>query len=237
MQFSIISHEKEMREVYKHKVTIKIYVNKTESEYNNKYYAEYHQVQNEKELSGSPLKANHIKEVYNVLNNYAEKANAVKWSGLIPKNVLYCGRKSLTWYREIEKRRLYFVKKENVPTEEYLLPKIVFHLNDSSLSCFAVIDDFITINSVLNIGPFPNVATNGVVCMGNMEVEFKETYEKTMEDIEDKFYNSFFTHENTGVTKSSLYGIYRKMAKDKSAFPVNELIPVMKLKKLIDGIK
>lgn len=228
--FDIIITEKEIQEEYQLKTVIDIY----ESVKRKNYYVEEKQVVNGQVLSASPLNVEKVKDVFNYLFQSNKNKKEVRWKGIIPKNVIFYEPETLIWNVLPGKRKLFFQDKETL-NKEYLIPGLVFILKGTSLNVYAYKGVWIEDEDDLYLAPFPNINSSGNVCMGNMDVEYKNTYEETINKIQDDFFNSIFTHENQNLIKSkSLFAVYRKMAITGKPFPEEELIKYKSLKQIIN---
>lgn len=134
----------------------------------------------------------------------------------IPKNVLYFKTdfRHIVWTTPPMKKKIYFHKGHGLKTGEYNLPSLVWILKNKDLSIFA----FKTTKKgemVYCHAPFANVYSHGGVCMGNVNLDTKETnYLYIMSRVQNLFFESYFTHSNNDVFKSYIPYLKKNMNKD-----------------------
>lgn len=133
-----------------------------------------------------------------------EKYISKSFKGVIPKNVIVAKDNPkdglhLIWYVKPTLRTLYFSNGCGVETGLYPLPSLVFRYHKKVLQVLATNARTIDTETTLFHAPFFNVYTTGKVCMGNVNVtgvERFESFDTTMEYLENAFFNSVFTHSN-----------------------------------------
>jgi PRTRC genetic system protein B len=226
----------DIRKLWRHTKTIKIYSLKGSAFNKDDYYAEIAEVQNGKELSFHGLMPSHIRDVYQDLFEKTNKEDRIIFKGIIPSNIIYTSQNCIIWFNQPQERNLLFDKDYNVKSGKYKIPGLVFILTREESYCFAFKEPVFNSSNKLYLGPFPNI-TEGSICMGNVDIDFESTYEDTINKFEVGFFNSIFTHD-AQVTTKSLYAIYREMEKNKSEFPVKYLKSAKeKISNLIDDYK
>ena len=167
-----------------------------------------HEVVDEKIGAEIPFTLESAQKIFSMFSEY--KYEHKVFEGLIPKDIIYAKDSKekgvqLVWIVPKAKRKLFFSednKNDELISEEYNIPTLVFKYSRKSLSVYAVCDanaNNITQDTELFQAPFYNVSEQGFVCMGNVNInkvsKFK-TFDKCKEFLETSFFNSYFTHSN-----------------------------------------
>jgi len=130
----------------------------------------------------------------------AENFDALQFKSIIPSNVLYFKSvdetPSIVWYRESETRMLHFKEDMELKTGNYILPKLIFMLNDNDLSVFRITDEVITEKTALYLLPLPNIHDDSTVCLGSGGKRQRQS--KSLEDVIHK-YEELFYHTRFNV--------------------------------------
>jgi PRTRC genetic system protein B len=174
----------------------------------------------------NPVRKKFFKDLYAVIEKDAIKFSFSIADGVMPLRFKMIGNeKQITWYHPPQKKFLYFTKQMSIEDGFYPLPGLVFSLNDSDLSVYAV-NEIPNEKTILYHAPFGNLYEDGSVCWGNVDVDVKQTdFKKICKHIENLFFKSKFTHTNSDkITKSNLVTLFNSL-KDKDCFPMDELLP------------
>lgn len=158
----------------------------------------FHHVEDGELGPANNLTMDSIKHVF--LRNLKRKSDMlIGWKGIIPSNVLAFDQlsKSIMFYTEPGYRQMFFSKELDVPNAHYKQPFLLWKYEDGKVYVFALKTKPKDEDAILYQAPFMNVSGNGGVCMGNVSFGNEEKYfDDLMEDIVEKFYNSYFTHTN-----------------------------------------
>jgi PRTRC genetic system protein B len=147
--------------------------------------------------------------------------------GLIPNQVFYTDNEKVVWYRESQPTDLFFSKNHALKSGKYALPPLVFVAYKQSLSVFAIkstkdIDE----KTKLYQAPLWNMTSpnSGSTCLGSTKrPEKANNMKEYIQMWEDYFFQSTFTHLNSGTTKDNINEVYSKLI-DKTEFPLEQLI-------------
>ena len=171
-------------------------------------------------LAGKIISDNEIDEFLTYL-----KPNESKWT-LTDENIVAQSRNGTIWWSPAKKRPLHF-KTESEELNKYsgkifAQPALVFRLTGSNLNVWALKKNTKpTLDTPLYLAPFYNISPVGSVCMS--PIRSGSAYQ----DFEKSFWNSFFTHANTGgkrlVKGTESYPDFLKSCTRQ--FPVEKLIP------------
>lgn len=209
------------------------------------FYVETHPVENKDGvpllLEGKPLSINTINELVKVFADKKINEKLIPLE-LIPQELLYFSpqRECVIWHIPAEKRCLFFSKNLNIPSGEYFCPALLFSANGmKSLKVFALkSNNRPSLKSKVYIAPFFNIYEDGKVCTGNVKIP-KQTPDvpSVIRFWEKAFFNSEFS-ESIGfrrvVKSGNLAILWRKMMREQSRFPKNELLLHPRFKTLDD---
>lgn len=124
-----------------------------------------------------------------------ENFKALKWSGLIPENVIYCASETqdptIVWFQPACKKKLFFDSEIGIKTNIFDLPPLLFSCKDGTLSVFRLTEKP-NINSNLFMVPLPNIYGSSSVCLGNNKQKKAKSLEQYMINIEELFYKTRF---------------------------------------------
>lgn len=131
---------------------------------------------------------------------------ALRFKGLLPKNVLYCHsdseNPSLIWYIPKQQQMLYFSKSIRKESEVFEILDMVFVTHDGELYVYRLSSSFLlNEESLLYMVPLPNIYENCSVCLGNNKLKKATTLEQYMANMESLFYKTRFNalhHEKMG---------------------------------------
>lgn len=180
--------------------------------------------------TGSMLTMDALKAIFNFVNKNPDlKVTEYGFNSIIPANVLQFSNKSksIIWFTPEQEKTLLYIKRLPVATGKYRIPAMLWKLNSTSLSVFALSSiDKISEKTKLHYAPFFNVASSGAVCMGSAHFENKHTdYSMIMKDVEVKFFNSYFTHsQNNLMLKKTNFVNYCNDVVNKNTFDNSLLV-------------
>lgn len=141
-----------------------------------------------------------------------------KFKGLIPKNILCCNLDrdsfSVVWIADAKQRYLEF--SDNKKSGLYPNPKLIFIYKRSNLHVYAVKKGVVNEETQLYKAPYPNIYSNGSVCMGNVKISVQNfTYiDDVVSYLEQAFFQSVFTSHNDTKLLNILYVNFLKEHKD-----------------------
>lgn len=191
------------------------------------YYLERRDIMNGKMQAGVPLSEECIA---GIMETMFEKQKDTSVHGTVPANMLFAdsrkGRERYIWYREPEKRMMFFAETLDIPNGEMYVPGLLYIVKGTSLSVYAFKGK--KPKSKLYRAPFFNVDSTHV-CLGSAKV--KKPSEKTFENIvqcwEKMFWGSEFVHLLGGnPVRGNLTSLTKYCIQKGCKFPENELIPI-----------
>lgn len=189
------------------------------------YYLERRDIVNGKMTAGVPLTTKCLTDIVSTLSS--DRTDIIH--GAIPANMLYAdsrkGFERYVWYREPEKRHVYFKSGLNIPNGEMWVPGLIYSVQGTTLSMYAYKGR--RPKDKLFHAPFFN--TSEGVCLGSAKVEKPEelTYEAVMQYWEDMFWKSEFTHIwGANPIKGNLALITKQCIESGCRFPEAELLPI-----------
>jgi PRTRC genetic system protein B len=165
----------------------------------------------------------------------------LKPAGLLPKNVLYINPDRngyAIWYTPPGQAGLYFRPDLGIPCGKANIPALIWRANRSSLWLYAVTcHTDILPETPLCRAPFFNMANDGKVCMGTVNIDLHANcgLEEFMRQWQDYFFNSYFSHllgENP--VKGNIVQLWQQLVGSDKPFPAEVLVNhPFTLKKLI----
>lgn len=161
-------------------------------------YHEYN-TDNDSLSAGKPLSVETAKTLFNFVNNI-ENIETYSFSGMIPKNVLNfkTDEKYIVWETPAEIKNLLYKKKLPILSGEYYVPRLIWKLQGTKLSIWAIKEDIKSEKDKLYNAPFFNIYNDGSICMGSAKfLDGSYDYRKIMNKAENGFWFSTFTHTNT----------------------------------------
>jgi len=187
--------------------------------------------------TGQPLTLDSLKAIFSFVNSNEElKVKKYGFKDIITKRVLKFSpnSKEIIWVTESMQTGLLF-KCTGFKSGKYRIPPVLWILKNKSLQVFALKStEAITMNTDVFYAPFFNVNSKGDVCMGTAYFNNRHTdYGKITADVEDKFFNSYFTHSQNEMLSAD-YKKYMQNIRGKDEFDVSLLIDTkMKIKNLL----
>lgn len=140
--------------------------------------------------------------------------------GIIPDNVVNFDafKEEIIFYTKPDYRKLFFKTHLKIEDNFYKIPYLLWVYKNKNLKVFALKTKIKSSKDILYNAPFMNVSSNGSVCMGNVKYgNESEFFDLLMEDIIDKFFNSYFTHtNNSNLLKMNYSTFLEKHANDKN---------------------
>lgn len=160
-------------------------------------FVEHRAIEEGKMGAGSPLEVDTLAKIMRVVNNYVRTSTTfVTLHGVVPPNLLYTSTNidnyKLVWYREPEKRMMYFAESLGIPNGEVLVPGLVYVASGRHLSVYAFKGR--KPKDILYRAPFFNCYKDGGVCLGNAKVARpkEQTFGSWIEYWEKMFWKSEF---------------------------------------------
>lgn len=162
-------------------------------------YTLFHNILPNGELgAGKNLTVENLKSIYKVLK--MKDSEFMKFKNIIPENVLWFDQfdESVIFYTQPQMKELLFkVRNHDIKNGLYKVPFLLWVYKNKRLKVYALKTKPSKIEDTLYHAPFMNINSLGDVCMGNVKyAEGKHTFDELIEDIETKFFNSYFTHTN-----------------------------------------
>ena len=196
-------------------------------------------------INAHPLTLQESRELGTILmSNEGQKERCFQSSGLIPENVLYTQTGAdgyVIWHTPSQKRNLYFINELGIPDAQYSIPPLLWVASREKLKIYALKSDTRpTLVSPLFKAPFFNIHSDGLVCMGTVDIEISAFFD--LEDImlawHTYFFNSKFSHllSERSPVKSNIIQLFKALASSRKKFPLTELVKTdEKIKNLING--
>lgn len=124
-----------------------------------------------------------------------ENFKALRWSGLIPSNVIYCTSETqdptIVWYQPATKKKLFFDSEMGIKTNIFDLPPLLFVCKEDELSVFRL-RETPHIKAELFMVPLPNIYDSSRVCLGNNQAKKAKNLEDYILNMENLFYKTRF---------------------------------------------
>lgn len=169
------------------------------------------------------------------LGNMLVTRNSSFIIGRIPDNLHYAAFENNTpcvvWSTDIEIQQLFFAKNLNIPNGYIQVPKLLWCYYRKMLYLYSYTDKALHDDTVLYHAPFHNVYSNGSVCLGSGTKFIEENVSHVrslIEQVEEAFYKSVFTHLHHTTTVSNLNLLLQQLIKptrkEALAFPEQELV-------------
>lgn len=184
--------------------------------------------ENGKMGAGKPLTDAFLAKIVKVLvTNTKEIDTSIH--GMIPPNVLYCDTRidneKLVWYRQREKRFLYFSESAEMPNGMVEIPPMVYCAERGkglSVHCFKGSKP----KNKLYRAPFYNTSDK-YVCLGSAKKAYpnEHTFENIMQYWEDLYWKSEFVHLLDGnPVNGNLSTILKDCISNGLPFPEDRLV-------------
>jgi PRTRC genetic system protein B len=220
-----------IRERYEPLNVLVVYKNKVTDD----NYIEIHSIKKGKVMEGVPLKNKTLHEL--LLFTGKDSQQQLSFRGLIPENILYYNCNSITpklvWFEAAIIRNINFKGTGGgVVSGEAVVPSIIFCYEDDQLSVYATKYSSVKEvheNEVLYHLPLPNIHEDCSVCMGTVNMQFKDEVEfvdDIMEVCSERFWDSTFTtfHNEEPLKGRNIYEFWVKQVKEKLSFPREVLL-------------
>lgn len=219
-----------LKETYEPENILIVY--KSHDSYDN--YIEIHDVKAGKIMEGRPLQKKTLFDLMEECSGNSE--TKLPFRDLVPANIIHynCNGHSpiLVWFEPAVQRYLKFEESDNnLPSGKYNLPPVVFCYRDEELFVYAIAKeqrDKLSLDDSLTHLPLPNIYSDSRVCMGSVDMEFKQELEyvdEIMELCSSKFWKSLFTefHAPEAVKGVNVYDFWKKHVNSEKPFPVQIL--------------
>lgn len=197
-------------------------------------YTLFHHVKNGELGPATNLTQENIKTIFKAtIKDAKEKIVFMKFKSLIPENVLHFDVQdnSIIFYTQPTFKKLYFASSLKIESAEYKIPFLLWVYKNKTLSVFALKRKPRSENDFLYQAPFMNISSSGSVCMGNVKYGNEENYfEDLMQDIIDKFFNSYFSHTNTNELLKMNYMTFLQKHKNDRDFSYSNYLVKTKRK-------
>lgn len=168
-----------------------------------KDYHEFTKYKNGKPVGTYPLDDSHLLEINKSVNRALKTKNKTSELDLsipLPKNLIqYDPNGTMTWKLDAHYRKLLFKESCDLPSGEYFIPPLIFQTNQTNLKVFSYYEPEFNDKSQLYHAPFPNINSDGLLCIGTAKSNKKPTsLSALMETWEDVLFLSYFTHNIKG---------------------------------------
>jgi PRTRC genetic system protein B len=174
----------------------------------------FHPVQNEVVGQEVPFLKENAEKIFSLFKDFDYQTK--QFEGLIPKEIIFAKDDpskglSLIWTRKKQSTPLLFTNNHKNLEGIYQLPTLLFSFKANTLKVFAIADQDaakINLDTILYQPPFFNVNNQGVVCMGNINLnKVKQflTFEKAKGYLENSFFQSQFSHSNDDKVITEAY--------------------------------
>ncbi|WKN46450.1 hypothetical protein [Tunicatimonas pelagia] len=196
------------------------------------YYLEQHQLYERKGKfhlrEGVPMRPETLSEIVTTLAQ--EQQTERTFAGRVPQRLIYFSHSPevLVWQVPAKFRSLAF-RMHGVGEGHYPCPHLVFRVvNNEQLQVFATKSKQVTERTPLFQAPFPNISSNGQVCLGSARswIEEPATYEAFMQQWERIFFDSLFnTDSYHNRAKIPLADLWKPLRGNDGVFPKKHLLP------------
>jgi PRTRC genetic system protein B len=171
----------------------------------------------------------HLANRFNASNEL--RADYLVSKGVLPPNVLHIKPRFdgyAIWHTPAKKVNLLFSSELGIADGEACVPPLVWKATQKKLQLFALkTSKRPDAKTPLYFAPFFNVRMNESICMGTVDVNMHRVnnLEKFMEQWENYFYNSYFSHAHAieAPIKGSLINLWQELVQTKEPFPTNVL--------------
>jgi PRTRC genetic system protein B len=135
----------------------------------------------------------------------------------------------VVWYSKAQLRNLLFIENLGIPNGKANIPSLLWVANRNRISVYALkTGKRPTETSLLYHAPFFNVNSDGVVCMGTVDVSIKKTasLEEFTTAWENYFFNSYFSHLmlTHNPINGNLVSLFKKLINTDKTFPKEKLV-------------
>lgn len=190
-------------------------------------FASWHEVETDKARTPQLGPAQSLSRHF--LKELSRGLGAMVRPEILPDNVLVRTPDMLVWWRPAQLRKMYFRRDDElgiVNGEVFPQPALVYRASHRELWIRALADDERpTATTALNVAPYYNVNTEGVVCQGTMRSP-EEASVAAMPQWEQSFFESEFTHiygsGHFTQHPDGVVGLWRSLAGRKT-FPIKLL--------------
>lgn len=151
----------------------------------------------------------------------------LKPRGILPTNILHINsgeNASVLWFTPSMKRQMFFTENLQIPNGIAEVPAMLWLAGKRSLKVFALANNRRpTEETPLFYAPFFNVYENGIVCMGTVDVDIRNSssLEEFTEKWEGYFFNSYFSHlmNEHNPIKGNCVNLWKKLVDTEKVFP------------------
>lgn len=151
----------------------------------------------------------------------------LKPRGILPTNILHINsgeNASVLWFTPSMKRQMFFTENLQIPNGIAEVPAMLWLAGKRSLKVFALANNRRpTEETPLFYAPFFNVYENGIVCMGTVDVDIRNSssLEEFTEKWEGYFFNSYFSHlmNEHNPIKGNCVNLWKNLVDTEKVFP------------------
>jgi PRTRC genetic system protein B len=158
-------------------------------------FASWHEVETDKDRAPRLGPAQSLSTHF--LKELSRGLGAMMRPEILPENVLVRTPEMLVWWQLAQRRKMFFRHDDElgiVSGRVFPQPTLVFRASHRELWIRALSDDVRpSATTALNVAPYYNVNTEGVVCQGTMHSP-EEASVAAMPQWEQSFFESEFTH-------------------------------------------
>ena len=190
-------------------------------------FASWHEVETDKARAPQLGPAQSLSTYF--LKELSRGLGAMMRPEILPENVLVRTPDKLVWWQPAQLRKMFFRNDDElgiVSGRVFPQPALVFRASHRELWIRALADDARpTATTALNVAPYYNANTEGVVCQGTMRSP-EEASVAAMPQWEQSFFESEFTHifgsGHFTQHPDGVVGLWRSLAGEKT-FPIELL--------------
>lgn len=194
------------------------------------YVESYDIDENGKPINAHPLSTDEGVKLSTALS-HADRSSYLVSKGVLPENILFIDQSALghaVWYTPPMEVGLFFKKELTIPSGLAHIPGLVWKASSTNLTLFALKSvKKPTSGSPLYFAPFFNISTQGLVCMGTVNIEVKDLcLEEFMISWQQYFFNSFFSHllGEYHPARSNIVQLWQGLVNTGAPFPAEELV-------------
>lgn len=171
-----------------------------------------------------------------------DKKPFLKSDGIIGNNILQIDpthNGSVVWFSKAQFRELYFVENLEIPNGKAHVPALLWKADRNRISVYSLkTNRRPTEKTTLYHAPFFNINSDGLVCMGTVDIQIKKT--SSLQEFttawENYFFNSYFSHLMQGHNpiNENPVSLWKNLIGTDTPFPIDTLVKSKKtLKNLL----
>ncbi len=150
----------------------------------------------------------------------------LKSKGILPTNILHINpseKGTVLWHTKAQQRQLFFVDSLGIPNGKAQVPPMLWLASKRGLAVFALASDRRTTeNTPLHYAPFFYIYEKGIVCMGTVSIDIKNSasVEEFTHAWEHYFFNSYFSHSLVAnLARQNIVNLWKDLVNTDKPFP------------------